>query len=433
MPDYLSSSSDIPAYDIPAYEAIGIGAGPANLSVAALFPAAGIGRIALFDRQPGPAWHPALLHPGVRMQTSWMKDLVSLVDPRHRLTFMNYLVTTGRLFALLNAQFDTIPRVEYVRYLSWAAEQIDDIHYGVGVESISTSGEGFTVYSGGAPVACAEHLVIGVGTRAVRPPWLDALPAERAFIADDLGLRIGAMSADLAVPVAVVGGGQTGLECVLKLMSTGFTDIRWLGRRQWFQTIDDSPVANEFYRPAHQRFLQELSRPTRRLLVEEQEPTGDAATPGALRLLYQANYDRMLELDRFPATLYPGRDVVSAELARDELVLGCSTASGREEHRVGYAVIAVGRENAAVPFDDDLHERVEVNDHGEMLIEPDYSLRWKGMNGHRIYVLNRARFSHGLPDVNLTLLPVRAATVINSLAGREVFPVRDELCPIRWS
>jgi lysine N6-hydroxylase len=54
------------------------------------------------------------------------------------------------------------------------------------------------------------------------------------------------------------------------------------------------------------------------------------------------------------------------------------------------------------------------------------------MNGHRIFVLNRARYSHGVPDANLTLLPVRAATVINAMAGRSVFGIVDELCPVRW-
>ncbi len=75
---------------------------------------------------------------------------------------------------------------------------------------------------------------------------------------------------------------------------------------------------------------------------------------------------------------------------------------------------------------------MDTDDDGELIIEQDYSVRWKGMNGHRIYALNRGRFSHGIPDANLTLLPVRAALVMNSMLGREVFAVRDDLSPIRW-
>ena len=417
----------------PYFHAIGIGAGPANLSLAALFQSSSDERIALFDKAPGSNWHSALLHPGVRMQTSWIKDLVSLVDPTHKLSFLNYLVTQGRLFAMMNSQFDVIPRREYMRYLAWAAGQIDDIHYDCPIDEVTfVEGEGFYAVSGGRAVAQSEHLVIGVGTRPSVPAGLAGLPEDRAFIADLLALHLPAMSVDKTAPVAVVGGGQTGVEAVLRLLGSGFSNILWLGRRQWFQTIDDSPAANDIYRPAHQQFLQGLTRSTRKRLIEDANGTGDALTPGALRTLYQANYDGMLELGRFPVTLLPGRDVTEGALDSDELVLQCATPEKLEEHRVRYAVIAVGRQSAPVPFSAELRERIDVDADGDIVIDDDYSVRWKGMNGHRIYAMNRARFSHGIPDANLTLLPVRAALVINSMLGREVFAIRDDLCPIQW-
>lgn len=424
--------TEVPTAALPTYHTIGIGAGPANLSFAALYQAATDEKMALYDTRPGPAWHSALLHPGVRMQTSWLKDLVSIVDPRHRLSFLNYLVTNGRLFALLNSQFDVIPRREFDNYLTWAAQQIDGIHYGVTIDRVSFVDSAFVVYEKDRPLARSEHLVIGVGTRPFIPAGLTGLPPARAFIADELGGRLDSIRTERHEPVAVVGGGQTGIEAVLALLGAGFTDISWLTRRQWFQTIDDSPVANDFYRPAHQQFLQGLTRATRRRLIEELNPTGDALTPGALRGLYQANYDGLLELGRFPVTLLPSRDVTSADSDGDDIVLHCATPEKHETYRVRYAIIAVGREQVPVPFDEELWGRVDLDDDREMILESDYSVRWKGMNGHRIYALNRGRLSHGLPDLNLTLLPVRSAIVINSMFGREAYRVADELCPIRW-
>ena len=419
--------------DLPYYDAVGIGAGPANLSLAALLQARTDQTIALFDKAADSSWHSSLLHPGVRMQTSWMKDLVSLVDPTHKLSFLNYLVSEGRLFAMLNSQFDVIPRREYMRYLAWASGHVPNIHYRTPIDEVSfVEGEGFYAISGGAAVARSRHLVIGVGTRPMVPAGLSTLPEDRAFIADHLAMHLAAMSADLSAPVAVVGGGQTGVEAVLRLLAAGFGNIKWLGRRQWFQTIDDSPAANDIYRPAHQQYLQGLTRATRRRLVEEANPTGDALTPGALKTLYQANYDRMLETGEFPVSLLPGRDVTEGQLDGEDLVLQCTTAERLEQHRVGYAVIAVGRQSAPVPLSAELRERLDVDEDGDMVIDEDYSVRWKGMDDHRIYALNRARFSHGIPDANLTLLPVRAAMVINSMTGGEVFQIRDELCPVRW-
>jgi lysine N6-hydroxylase len=417
---------------IPRYHAVGIGAGPANLSLAALFESTTSESIALFDRQDGPAWHNRLLHSGVRMQTSWLKDLVSMVDPRHELTFLNYLVTTGRMFALLNSQFDVMPRQEYVRYLEWAAARLKHGHYGVTIDRISFTDSGFVLYSDGRPQSVSEHLVIGMGSAPVIPAGLASLPSDRAFIADDLTDRLPEMRVDLDAPVAVVGGGQTGLEAASLLLSQGFTDIRWFGRRLWFDTIDDSPSANDVYRPAHVEALQRLSPVTRRRVIQQLNPTGDALTPGAMRGVYQANYDRMGELGRFPLRLYPARDVISGTFDGSMIELHCQSLEQEERFQARHVVIATGRENAPVPFDDELRQRVEFNEDGELIVENDFSVRWKGMNGHGMYALNRARLVQGLTDANLTLLPVRAATVLNSMFRRQLFDLKDELCPVVW-
>lgn len=106
-----------------------------------------------------------------------VKDLVSLVDPCHPLTFLSYLVSTGRIYALLNAQYDVIPRQEYVAHLAWAAAQLPDVHYGVTIEEVRfAEGDGFTAYSGGRPVARSEHLVVGLGTQPYVPERFAGLP-----------------------------------------------------------------------------------------------------------------------------------------------------------------------------------------------------------------------------------------------------------------
>jgi lysine/ornithine N-monooxygenase len=275
-------------------------------------------------------------------------------------------------------------------------------------------------------------VVIGVGSRSAVPEGLSGLPAERCFVADELGSRIAAVASEPDAPVAVVGNGQTGLECVLTLLRRGCTDITWFGRHHWFQSIDDSSMANDFYRPAHLQFLQELAAPTRRRLIEQQRSTADALTPGGLKVLYQANYDGMLALGRFPVTLRPGRDVTHGEVDGDQVRLHVDGLAGPETFRMRHTVIATGRRLAPIPFDRELWDRVEVDDAGEPVVEPDYSVRWKGLNGHKIFALNRGRFTHGIPDANLTLLPVRAATVLNAMFDQELFRISDELCPIAW-
>lgn len=74
------------------YDFIGIGIGPFNLSIAAL--AEGLdGFSSLFlERKPHFSWHPGMMVPDCHMQTSFLKDLVSAVEPTNRHSFLNYLV-----------------------------------------------------------------------------------------------------------------------------------------------------------------------------------------------------------------------------------------------------------------------------------------------------------------------------------------------------
>lgn len=410
---------------------IGLGAGPGNLSLAALFEGAAPDRIALFDAAPGPTWHPQLMLPGVRLQTSWLKDLASVVAPQHRLTFLNYLVTTGRLFGLLNAQFAVIPRMEYDRYLAWASAELGNVHYGVRVDRVSFD-HGFEVYSADRLVGRSQHLVVGLGSEPYVPEGFADVLGDAVFVPERLAERLQPMSADLDAPVAVVGGGQTGAECVLALLGGGFRNILWFGRRRWFQPIDDSPPANEHYRPAYLEYLQQVSVENRRRLVDGATRTGDAITPGVLQSIYQTNYDRMLVHGSFPLTMLPDRSVTSAEACDGGYELQVQAALGAERHQVRHIVLATGRRTRPLPFDDELRERLELDDNAEVMLDADFSVRWKGTNGHRLFAPYLSRFSHGIAATNLTLLPVRAAIVLNSLFDREQVRFSDDLLSTSW-
>jgi lysine N6-hydroxylase len=410
------------------FHTVGIGAGPANLSLAALFQAVSPDRIALFEAKPGPAWHPGLLFQGVRMRTMWLKDLVSLAEPTHRLSFLNYIVTSGHAFALLNAEFsDAIPRLEFARYLAWAASQLPDVYYGKGVDKVSFD-DLFRLYSGDELLATGDHLVLGMGSVPRIPAGLDRLDGSRVTVADDMSVALSALGLDHDEPVAVIGGGQTGAECVLELHRQNFTDIRWFGTRPWFAPYDDSPSANDLYTPGYARFFNRLPAQRRRDLAAEQALTNDGVTLATITTLYQDNYEGLLRTGRSPVTLLPGRRVIASERSGDGVALCCDGAMGPERHEVRFAVVAAGRQAAPLPFDDQLAEIIE----DISLVNADYSVGWKFEDTHKIFVQNRAKNAHGLQDANISMLPVRSATIINALFGRQVYAFADEYSATVW-
>ncbi len=415
------------------YHTVAIGAGPANLSLAAMYDVLAPHRIALFESNDRPGWHDGMLHSGVRMQTGWVKDLVSLYDPTHPLSFLNYLVTTGRVYALLGAGFDTIPRIEYHQYLAWAAGRLPDITYGTRVDRVEFDGA-LVSRSGAEIVARSRHLVLGTGTVPFVPDFLGALDPRHVFVADDLHRRLATVPDDPDLPWIVMGSGQTSAECVAALLGRGFRDIRWIGRRSWFAPLEDSPSANDLYRPAYQEAFLTFSPEVRERLVSGQILTSDGISPGTLRGVYQHNYEERLRTGRFPVTIMPSRTVTGARQLDTEIELECLTAgSGVERHRAAHVVVAAGRRQAPLPFDDELAALVDFDDRGGLVIEPDYSIRWKHADDHKIFVFNRGRYVQGLVDSNLSILPVRSAMVLNSIAGRVVCPIRDDFRSTRWA
>jgi lysine N6-hydroxylase len=422
--------------EIPHYRVAGIGAGPANLSLAALTDDLLPNEVALFDRQDGPSWHPGLLSQGSQLQTSWIKDLVSLADPRNRLSFLNYLVTTGRIYAFLNAQFDAIPRLEYARYLAWASEQLGCVRYGVEISEVrfDERADRFVLSSKDVDVATADHVSLGLGTRPRIPECFRDIDSDGLLLAENMAAHFGSTQSAPYEQVIVVGGGQTGAECVLNLINRGFRDIRWMGRRHWFAPLDDSPTANDLYRPAYVRFFQGLPSDTRQRYVYEQTLTSDGVSMTTLQSLYQANYEAYLRGGRSPVMMLPGRDVVQVASGEGSITLWCKRDwGGRERHAARYVVLATGREPSRLPLAPSLVELMETDEDNEPLVEPDYSIRWKYTPQHRIFVQNRARVSHGLADPNLSLLAVRSAVIVNSLLERIVFNIRDEQVSTVWA
>lgn len=415
---------------VPHHFVAAIGAGPANLSLAALGERQVPGGVAVFDKQPRPGWHPGLLVQGARLQTSWIKDLVTLVEPCNRFSFLNYLVSTGRIYSFLNAQWTSVPRQEFARYLAWAAERLDTVHYGCEITEVGFD-ERFVLRGPDRVIATCDHLVFGLGTRPNVPPCfppnLPGVVLAEELVQRDFASRLPSQQ------VIVVGGGQTGAEAVLSLARRGVRDIRWLGRRHWFAPLDDSPPANDFYRPAYLRFFYDLPEHVRRAYVAQQVLTSDGVSNETLQEIYRFNYEASLTESRPPIMLLPGRDVIRAHSRGGLVSLWCRRNSGgNERHSAPLVVLSTGRTPTPLPLAPELREQLELDDAAEPLVEQDYSVRWKHGAEHRLFVQNRSIFTHGLADPNLSLLAVRSAVILNSLLQRTVFEVRDEFVQTMW-
>ena len=74
------------------YDYIGVGLGPANLSLAALLKKAPENTGLFLEQKEAFSWHPHMLFSFSQINVGYYKDLVSLVDPTNPYSFLNYLV-----------------------------------------------------------------------------------------------------------------------------------------------------------------------------------------------------------------------------------------------------------------------------------------------------------------------------------------------------
>ena len=158
----------------------GIGAGPFNLSVAALLNKVSGMQAAFFDKKPRFNWHPGLMLDDAKLQTSWMKDLVTPADPTSPFSFLNFLVQKGRFYSFINAEQSAISRQEFAQYLAWVAEQLPSAQFGSHVREINYKQNKFWLRFDDKIIS-ADHLCVGTGTQPFVPSFATKTTEESAF------------------------------------------------------------------------------------------------------------------------------------------------------------------------------------------------------------------------------------------------------------
>jgi lysine N6-hydroxylase len=402
------------------YTCVGIGVGPANLALASLmYPHRQLANLFL-ERRESFGWHDGQQINGASLQVSMLKDLVSLSDPTNEFSFLNYLHATGRAYHYLNAQFDAVPRLEFRNYLQWAARRNPNIEYCRDVESVEFDGV-FRVRAAGRTVT-ADHVAVAVGTRAWVPPDARAHLGDTQFHISEFLPR----AEDLRDRrVAVVGGGQSGAEAFLDLISRPPDRlprrVTWISRRPNYLPIDDSPFTNDFYMPCHSDYFAALDPAARRAFNDRHLLSSDGISEATLREIYQRIYmHRFLNGAPDLVALYPNREVERTDATSTapwQLTLRHRDhPDARELLEVDTIIWATGFRPAPTGFLAPLESRLE-REGDEYRIDQNYAALWDGPAGHCVFIQNGARDQRGLADPNLSLLAFRAQRILARILG----------------
>jgi lysine/ornithine N-monooxygenase/predicted FMN-binding regulatory protein PaiB len=412
-------------------DVLGIGFGPANLAFAiALQEQRQLPRARFVEEREEFGWHPGMMLDGAKVQNSFLKDLVTLRNPRSTFSFLSYLEQRGRLHRFINLRDPLPTRWEFDDYFRWAARRFDHlVDYGWRAIQLApdapSDGEirslRVTVSNaeGRRRAFRARNVVLATGGR---PNVLRGIVPDSALVihAAHFLERFPSAYSDRSVPatVAVVGAGQSGAEIVhFLLRECPLVTVHWIIPGPAPRPADDTPWINDIF------MADEVDRHYAAV-----DAKGDVDYHRSLRnsnygvvdtdllhALYRLEYDGIAR--GIPRLYMHTRRRLARVVEADRGL--CLVMDGEASERaVDFLVLATGYEHDLTPdFAGELLPLLRTDARGRHIVERGYRLASRPELVAAVYVQGLAEHTHGLGDTLFPVMPFRAAEIAAQVAS----------------
>ncbi|SFW91070.1 SidA/IucD/PvdA family monooxygenase [Amycolatopsis australiensis] len=416
-----------------------IGAGPANLALAVALEESGDIELArgamILEQYEDVKWQRNLLLPWARSQVSYVKDLVTLRNPRSRFSFLNFMHERGELDEFVNLGTFNPFRWQVSAYQQWVADSLEHvrIRYNARAERIlpihSEDGAvlGFTVpLSDGDTVLCRD-LVVGGGRDAHVPEVFKRLPAERVVHSTEYSSRVEGSLA-LARPgkplrPVVIGGAQSAAEMFMALHehAPGSSPTMLL-RSIALKDYQTSKFVNELFYPSFVDEFFEMPGKVRAKVLEEMHLTNYAGLAAPfLEELYTMIY-RQKMLGEPVSTIRGLTEVTDAWTeARpgggEEVVLEVHDlkTDGKDQFHCDAVFLGTGFDPRMPSMVRDLAAAIGLP---ELTVNRQYRADL-GENAHgALYLQGVNEATHGISDSLISVLAQRSGDISGDIAGR---------------
>jgi lysine N6-hydroxylase len=418
------------------HDLVGVGLGPFGLSLAALSDGVpGLDAVFL-EQRPALSWHPGLLMEGSTLQVPFLADLVTLVDPTSRWSYLSYLREQGRLFRFYFAERFQVPRVEYDDYLRWVAGSLAQCRFGQQVESLTwdATSECFRLRVRDTATHqesshAARSVVLSVGTTPVVPEaFTELLGKKVVHAADYLDSRQALLEAE---SVTVVGSGQSGAEVFLDLLraqrETG-SRLRWVTRSPAFAPMEYSKLGLEHFTPDYTEYFRGLPGPTRDALLPTQGQLYKGISSETIAEIYDLLYERTVGGRSANAALQPAVAVSSAGVDGDRYVLECRHVHQARSFsfETDAVVLATGYASERPPLLDPLLPLLRLDERGRYQVDGCYRVALDPSVTGRLFVQNAEAHTHGVGAPDLGLGAWRSARILSTITGEPLVPAPQQ-------
>lgn len=432
MKDFTNTSNEL-------YDVIGIGLGPFNLGLAALLDSVPEVKSVFLEKKKAFNWHPGMLIDGTTLQVPFFADLVSMADVRSDYSFLRYLEAHNRLYHFYFLEKFHIPRKEYNHYCQWVSEQLDTCRFGMDVQGVVPVqlGSGDSVYEvtvwnddlHQTETMFAKHLVLGIGSVPSVPEAFQEMLGKSVFhSADYLSNKEICVNAE---SVAVIGSGQSAAEVFLdvaKEQEKHEFSLQWYTRSKGFFPMEYSKLGLEYFSPDYTRFFYQLPQEKKDQLLQEQDLLYKGISSETIAEIYDYLYERSVGSEEPDIALQAMTEIVDIEKTETSFELH-GYHRIKDEHfadKADIIILGTGYKPAFPGFLSKMKEWIAWDECDRYKIKEDYRLETYVEGPSEIFVQNGEMHTHGVGAPDLGLGAHRNAIIINTITGREVYPVQNK-------
>lgn len=421
------------------YDVIGIGVGPFNLSLAALLEEVEEVDSLFLEQKETFDWHPGMLIDGTDLQVPFLADLVTLADPRSRYTFLQYLHEHNRLYQFYFFNRFDIPRKEYNHYAQWVASCLDNCFFSRQVNDVISHDESDPFYeinvlnrqTGEEENYFSRHIVIGTGSVPNIPGKFDHLPEQDVLHTNQYLYQEDTLKQ--ADSITIIGSGQSAAEVFYDLLhdqkDKGY-ELTWFTRSSGFFQLESAKLGQEVFSPDYVEYFHSLPFEQRMEALPTLDQLRKGIDPETLKNIYDLLYHRSINREDPAIRIQPLtelNDIESLEQGEGyRLMCRQWQKDSSFQFDTKKVVLATGykpnipdwinRFQDAIVWEDEKHYKVSAN----------YEIVFEQERKNQLFTLVNLEHSHGAGATNLGLAVQRNQTIINTIAGKDIYPIQKD-------
>ncbi len=430
-------------------DVLGIGFGPANISMAAALQETRPDlSFAFIEKNQEIIWQKDMLFNNAldlhsNIQNVPYRDLATPRDPRSKYTFLNYLFEKKRLFTHLNMDLMLPLRPEYADYIKWVAGHFADrLQTGVAAEKIAFDKDAHTfdvALSDGSRIV-AKNIVLGTGRPVNVPAVFQPVLSEKIFHFINFKTKIEALVKRGAKKIAVIGSSQSAAEIIL-YASKVFPELTIHGimRRFAFPLKDTNPFMSEIYFPEFsEKFFDASSDVKARINRDVVRTNYGAADMDVIEEIYKQIYHDKL-FGRNMIELFCLTDIDAATETADgtvALTLTNHLKTTTEVQEYDGVILATGFKNIGPQKNDikipaileGIADLFALDEHGVVSVNRNYKIALNVDTGARVFLNGLCESTHGMGDAgSLSLVSIRAQKILSEVPTRSSASVSESL------